>query len=196
MSFAEPIPSAPISTISVIARPRRSPVAAHDDASFERALVALTPELLGRALRLTGSQARAEDVLQDTLERALRFRHQYVAGSNLRAWAHQVLFSVFVTSYRRSRRERRALRVLGDDPVAWTTPEAAPQPTDSSDLTPSTQRELQALPEGFRKAIELIDLEERSYREAADALGVPLGTVMSRLHRGRKLLAERLRAAA
>lgn len=177
MSFAEPIPSLPLS-------------------SFERGLVALRPELLGRALRLTGSQARAEDLLQDTLERALRFRHQYVAGSNLRAWAHQVLFSVFVTSYRRTRRERRALRVLGDDPVAWTIPESAPQPAANADLTPSTQRELQALPEGFRQAIELIDLEERSYREAAAALGVPLGTVMSRLHRGRKLLADRLRTAA
>jgi RNA polymerase sigma-70 factor (ECF subfamily) len=175
-------------------RPTTASRTSGDD--FAARLVALLPELRGRGLRLTGSAARAEDLAQDTLERALRFRHQYIAGSNLRAWTHQVLFSVFVTGYRRQRRERRALTALRDDPFAWTAGDDPTDPAAEMGLTSRTRRELEGLPEGFRTAIVLVDLEERSYREAAAQLGVPLGTVMSRLHRGRKLLADRLREAA
>jgi RNA polymerase sigma-70 factor (ECF subfamily) len=148
----------------------------------------LLPELRGRAFRLVGDTARAEDLVQDTFERALRFASQYTSGTNLRAWAGQVLFSVFVTKYRRIRRERNALRLLASDPCAWTAPE--PLTADGNlGLSVSTKTKLDALPETFRDVLVLVDLEDHSYREAADALGVPVGTVMSRLHRGRKLLA-------
>ena len=113
-------------------------------------------------------------------------------GTNLRAWAQQILFSVFVTRYRRTRRERNALRSLASDPCAWTAPEAFRAPDAEVSLTRTTRARIDALPVGFRSVIELVDLEQQSYREAADHLGVPVGTVMSRLHRGRRLLAEQL----
>jgi RNA polymerase sigma-70 factor (ECF subfamily) len=153
-------------------------------------LVELVPELRVRALRLCGDRALADDVVQDALERALRFEAQYERGTNLRAWLFRILFSVFVTRWRRRRRERRALENLAVDPCAWTTPSgfAAPD-TGEGALSASTRRKLDALPEGFRAAVVMVDLEQRSYREAARALGIPVGTVMSRLHRARKVLA-------
>ena len=169
------------------------PVVATSRTELRTGLITLIPELRGRALRLTGNMAAAEDLVQDTIERALKFADQYQLGTNLRAWAFQILFSVFVTRYRRSRRERNALRMLANDPCAWTQPDARPV---NPDLMRGTRSKLEALPTGFRQVVELVDLEERSYREAADTLGVPVGTVMSRLHRGRKMLAEAMRQAA
>lgn len=158
---------------------------------LEAELIRLLPELRVRALRLVGDAARADDLVQDTFERALRFATQYEPGTNLRAWAGQVLFSVFVTRYRRLRRERNALKRLANDPCAWTSPE--PLTADGRlGLSVSTRTKLDALPPTFRAVLVLVDLEDHSYREAADALGVPVGTVMSRLHRGRKLLAAEL----
>lgn len=163
--------------------------------SIGPALAAIVPDLRARALRLTqGNASMADDVVQDTVERALRFASQYQNGTNLRAWALQILFSVFVTRYRRQRRDRNAMRALMVDPCAWTTPEHYVSPEKNVSLTASVRAELEALPEGFRSAVMLVDLEERSYREAADELGVPVGTVMSRLHRGRKILAAKLAA--
>jgi RNA polymerase sigma-70 factor (ECF subfamily) len=172
-----------------------SVIAAHDSKTFDALLVRLMPELRGRALRLCGNATVADDLVQDTFERALRFRGQYELGTNLRAWAYQILFSVFVTRYRRSRRERNALRDLGADPNAWTHPAEPLAPSDFG-LTRRTRTKLDAMPATFRTVIEIVDLEERSYREAAERLAIPVGTVMSRLHRGRKLLAEQMREAA
>jgi RNA polymerase sigma-70 factor (ECF subfamily) len=156
-------------------------------------LVALIPELNARALRLCGDRATADDVVQDTIERALRFADQYEQGTNLRAWSFQILFSVFVTRWRRRRRELVAIENLASDPCAWTIPTPfVPPDAGRGALTPSTQRKLDALPEGFRAVVVMVDLEQRSYREAARELGVPVGTVMSRLHRGRKLLAAQM----
>jgi RNA polymerase sigma-70 factor (ECF subfamily) len=151
---------------------------------------ALWPELQAHALRLTRDPAAAQDLLQDTFERALRFESQYEANSNLRAWLHRILFSVFVTRCRRSRRERRALETLTHDPCAWTRSES---PVVERALSASAAIALSKLPSSFRLAVELVDLGDMSYRDAADAIGVPLGTVMSRLHRGRRMLAETLR---
>jgi RNA polymerase sigma-70 factor (ECF subfamily) len=141
-------------------------------------------------MHLCSDRAAADDVVQDTVERALRFEDRYETGTNLRAWAYQVLFSVFVTRWRRRRRDKRAVERLSADPQAWTVP-CHFGPPDGGDgaLTPSTRRKLDALPEGFRAVVVIVDLEERSYRDAASQLGVPVGTVMSRLHRARKLLA-------
>ena len=156
-------------------------------------LASLLPELRARALRLCRDPATADDVVQDTLERALRFGHQYERGTNFGAWANQILFSVFVTRWRRRRRERKAVEALGRDAHAWTAPEGFPPPdAGPGAISRATRRSLDALPEGFRAVVELVDLEDRSYRDAAQALGVPVGTVMSRLHRGRKLLAAQL----
>lgn len=172
---------------------RRPPVVATSTHELRLGLVTLMPELRSRALRLSGNPAQADDLVQDTIERALKFQAQYERGTNLRAWALSILFSVFVTRYRQKRREKNALRELTFDPNAWTQPEQ--ERTDARvSLTRQTAARLDTLPAGFREAIVMVDLEERSYRDAAQALGVPVGTVMSRLHRGRKLLKERLAA--
>jgi RNA polymerase sigma-70 factor (ECF subfamily) len=174
---------------------RRPPVIAHDDAELRAGLVTLTPELRGRAVRLAGDRTIADDIVQDTIERALRFAAQYERGTNLRAWVFQILFSVFVTRYRRSRRERNALKHLVADPYEWTTPAHFASAEAASTLTPSTRAKLDSLPEAFRTVIELVDLGESTYRDAATTLGVPVGTVMSRLHRGRRLMAEKMTRA-
>jgi RNA polymerase sigma-70 factor (ECF subfamily) len=181
-------------TVAALAAPAvtRSPVVASGPESFRAGLASLVPDLRHRALRLGVDRATADDLVQDTIERALRFAAQYVPGTNLRAWLQQILFSVFVTRYRRARRERSALRNLAADPCAWTSPEAFRAPDAEVSLTRTTRARIDALPVGFRSVIELVDLEQQSYREAADRLGVPVGTVMSRLHRGRRLLAEQL----
>ena len=149
------------------------------------------PELYRRALRLARNESVAQDVLQDTLERALRFERQYEPNSNLRAWLQRILLSVFVTRCRRHRRERRALEMLTSDPCAWTV---ADGPCAYVGLSPTVERALHALPPRFREAVELVDIIDMSYRDAAEIIGVPLGTVMSRLHRGRRMLADILRA--
>ncbi|MBK6518027.1 MAG: sigma-70 family RNA polymerase sigma factor [Polyangiaceae bacterium] len=154
------------------------------------ALVAFAPELFARALRLSRNPAVAEDLVQDTVERAMRFESHFIPGTNARAWLFQILFSVFITRCRRARREQKALGSLAADPCAWTTPDGI-APTMSR-LTPALAAQLAQLPDAFRRAVELVDLEELSYKDAADRMGVPVGTVMSRLHRGRKLLASAL----
>jgi RNA polymerase sigma-70 factor, ECF subfamily len=147
------------------------------------------PELYARGMRLTRSAASAEDLVQDTVERALRFERQFEPGSNLRAWLHQILSSIFITQCRRRRRDLSALRIMADDPCSWAVPETI---SAARDLSPPTAKALAALPNGFRQAVEMVDIADLSYRDAAEVIGVPLGTVMSRLHRGRRLLAEAL----
>ncbi|MBI4700390.1 MAG: RNA polymerase sigma factor [Deltaproteobacteria bacterium] len=152
-------------------------------------LAALRPELYGRALRLARCRAAAEDIVQETMLRALRFEAQYREGTNLRAWVGKILHSVFLTCCRRARRERRALQGLGSDPCGWTSRDAPPM---ACSLSPRPARALADLPEGYRRAVELVDLQDLSYGQAATRLRVPLGTIMSRLHRGRRLLAQAL----
>jgi RNA polymerase sigma-70 factor (ECF subfamily) len=154
------------------------------------ALLELVPSLRSRAQRLClGRCDEAEDLVQDTVERALRFEPSYEPGTNLRAWTHQILFSVFITRCRRRRRERRALDALGNDPCSWTRRD---DPPEMSRLTQRVEDALDALPRQFGAAVKLVDLGELSYKEAAEALQVPVGTVMSRLFRGRRLLAAAL----
>lgn len=173
-------------------RARRAPLVATDLPSLQRGLVTLLPELRGRAFRLAADTTTADDIAQDTVERALKFSAQYDRGSNLRAWVYQILFSVFVTRYRRTRREKTALRALSLDPCAWTTPESFAPPEAGTSLMPSTKEKLDALPGPLRTVVVLVDLDQLTYREAATELGVPVGTVMSRLHRGRRLLASQM----
>lgn len=161
-----------------------------------RGLHKLRPEMYARALRLTRSPAAADDVVQEAMLRALRFEDQFRAGTNLRAWVGQVLMSVFLTQCRKRKRERKALDRVVADPCAWMKKESK---TTLTQLSRRPAEALEKLPNGYRDAVKLVDIEDLSYREAAAKLDVPVGTIMSRLHRGRKLLADQLsdaRAAA
>ena len=147
------------------------------------------PLLRLRALKLCLDATEAGDLVQDTVERALRFESSYHAGTNLRAWMNQILFSVFVTRCRRRRRERRALDSLLFDPCSWARSDAPPP---MRNLSPRVEGAIDALPAQFAAAVRLVDIGDRSYKDAARELGVPVGTVMSRLFRGRRLLAQAL----
>jgi RNA polymerase sigma-70 factor, ECF subfamily len=150
---------------------------------------ALRPLLYARALRLARSPSRAEDIVQEAMLRALRFEHQYQAGTNLKAWTSRVLTSVFLTECRKYKRERRAFDALAKEPRFAGDASGSGELTG---LTQATQKEIRALPKSYRDVIETVDLRGHSYREAAQQLGVPMGTVMSRLHRARKQLASKL----
>jgi RNA polymerase sigma-70 factor (ECF subfamily) len=147
------------------------------------------PALEARALRLTRSRPDADDLLQETVVRALRFESTFQRGTNLRAWMQQILQSVFISRCRRRVRERRALERFTSDPTLTSRMTAAPVLNCVSE---NMHAAFVALPERFRGVVELVDLRDHSYREAADVLGIPVGTVMSRLFRARRMLQESL----
>jgi len=170
----------------------------HDSASKARGrspsklvLDAELPRLFAQARRLCARESDAQDLVQDTLLRALLHEHQFEAGSNLRAWLRQIQLSVFVSRYRRAQRERRALGRLAVDPCAWVHNEAL---SPVAPVGAGVRGSLKALPAGFRQVVELVDIAGYEYRDAAEALGIPVGTVMSRLHRARRLLGSELGA--
>jgi RNA polymerase sigma-70 factor, ECF subfamily len=161
-----------------------------------RALEFLEP-LYATALRLTRNAADAEDLVQDTFVKALRFSDRFMPGTNLKAW----LYTILLNTWRNRRRDaaREAVDIDsprveeavsgGDGPAALDTPEQILlRATVSEDL----QAALDTLPEAFREAVWLRDVEEFTYAEIAGMVGIPIGTVMSRISRGRRLLYERL----
>jgi RNA polymerase sigma-70 factor (ECF subfamily) len=156
--------------------------AAHD---IRLALAHVLPSLQGRAMRLARSRADADDLVQETVLRALRFESTFQHGTNLRAWMHQILESVFITRCRSRVRERRALDRFVSDPTLCTRTGSAPVLRCVSN---SMHAALKALPDKFLRVVELVDIQELSYREAAERLDVPVGTVMSRLFRARRML--------
>lgn len=167
---------------------------------FERAILAHGSNLLAVATRLARNRAEAEDLVQDTLVKALRARQQYESGTNLKAWLFKILKNTFINRYRRSGLERTVLDGPDADPLAdgWigaSTLRAMRDP-ESQALRPVLEREIAAaldsVPEEFRLVVVLADVEELSYKEIADLVGCPIGTVMSRLHRGRRILKTKL----
>jgi RNA polymerase sigma-70 factor (ECF subfamily) len=167
---------------------------------FERALLSHGGNLLAVATRLARNRSEAEDLVQDTLVKALRAKDQYESGTNLKAWLLKILKNTFINRYRRSGLERNVFDGPDADPLAdgWigaSTLRAMREP-EAQALRPILEREindaLDAIPEEFRLIVLLADVEELSYKEIADTVGCPIGTVMSRLHRGRRLLKTRL----
>ena len=154
-------------------------------------------ELRGAALRLTRSRAEADDLVQEAVLRAWSFWDRFEPGTNGRAWLHRILVNSFINGWRRQRREREILaEVCGDATrrAYWTD---APREDERDDgLSDEIHEALAALPPEFRAVLERIDLDEQSYREVAEALGCPIGTVMSRLHRARRALRNKLRGYA
>lgn len=147
--------------------------------ALSRALVGLLPELGRIARRLCGDAALAEDLTQETACRALAASETFRVGAAARPWLLRILHNTWVSHLRRRRREVALPEGLA----------AAPAPARDGALV---ARALDALPPAQRAVVVLVDLEESSYVEAAGALGVPVGTVMSRLHRARRALRERL----
>lgn len=153
--------------------------------TYRDELAACEPTLRRRALALTKNPVLADDLVQDTVERALRFAHTYRPGSNLAAWLTRVMHNVFMSRCRRRQVEVRVLRTLA-------LAEDGLRDAEQMWFSPAVESALEELPEKLGSVVRLVDLDELSYAEAADHLSVPLGTVMSRLHRGRKRLAARL----
>lgn len=148
------------------------------------------------ACKLTRNPAEAEDLVQDTLLKAMRAKDQFHAGTNLKAWLFRILTNTFINKYRRGGLERSVLEGPDADPLVdgWVSAATMRQLRDPEQaaLMPivegEVQRALDALPADFKIAVILSDVEEFSYEEIAQIMGCPIGTVMSRLHRGRKLL--------
>lgn len=156
---------------------------------LEREFGAELPRLRAQARRLCRNESDALDLVQDTLLRALLYVDTFESGTNLHAWLGQIQRSIFISRYRRARRERRALERLTFDPCAWPAREATPP---ALVLGTRAALALAELPDAFRRVVELVDLGGLEYVDAARALSVPVGTVMSRLYRGRRILAARL----
>ncbi|KYF59754.1 RNA polymerase subunit sigma [Sorangium cellulosum] len=172
--------------------------------AFEVELLGHLDTLYGVSCRMTKSSTEAEDLVQDTIVKAMRARDQFEPGTNLKAWLLRILTNTFINRYRRGGLERGIFEgpdaePLTDGWVGATTMRAMRDP-ETQALTPlieaEVQRALDELPDEFRLAVVLSDIEELSYKEIAEAMGCPIGTVMSRLHRGRKLLQKTLREHA
>lgn len=146
-------------------------------------------DLRRRACQLTRDSARADDLVQDTVERALRFKHTFREGGHLRAWLMRIMQNVFISNRRRVAAERRVLDGARVDPNGW----ARMSPAQMAPwLSPPVERALGDMPEHLRAVVELVDLADHSYKDAAAQQDVPVGTIMSRLHRGRARLASQL----
>lgn len=155
----------------------------------------MLPGLYAAAQRMTRNRQDAEDLLQETYLRAFRGFASFEDGSNLRAWLYRIMTNAFINQYRK--RQREVITVPEEETPDWwlyeRLGEAAVTPSAEStvlDGLPSedVQRALEDLPEIFRIPVLLADVEEFSYKEIAEMLDIPIGTVMSRLHRGRKAL--------
>lgn len=167
---------------------------------FEREALLHVPTLLAVGTRLTRNSSEAEDLVQDALLKALRAREQFASGTNMRAWLLRILTNTFINRYRRGGLEKTLVEGPDADPLAdgWVgaSTMAAMRDPESQALRSLLEKEitraLDELPEEFRLAVVLSDVEELSYKEIAEIMGCPIGTVMSRLHRGRRLLKRRL----
>ncbi|BDI32192.1 RNA polymerase sigma factor RpoE [Capsulimonas corticalis] len=182
-----------------------APIASTDADLFEQEMNPHLDALYRNAMRLTGNANDAEDLLQDTYLRAFRFFHQYQLGTNAKAWLFRIMNTVFLNEYRKKARQGETISYDGledfylynrltDDLASGDRPEIEnPQKAVLEKLDIEViQRAIDALPIEFRETVALATLEEMSYQEIADALDIPVGTVRSRLSRGRKLLQKAL----
>jgi RNA polymerase sigma-70 factor (ECF subfamily) len=172
---------------------------------FERQALVHTDALFGAAYRLTRNARDAEDLVQDSLLRAYRFWDSFEQDSNCKAWLLRIVTNTFINEYQRRKRSREVLDAAtaeqdATDGVLVQTSAGDKQSPDQAMLSASVsddvQRALEQLPDDFRTAVILCDMQGLSYKEIAEIMETPVGTVMSRLFRGRKLLAAALREFA
>ncbi len=167
---------------------------------FEALIECHLDGLFGVALRYTRDRSLAEDLVQDTVVRALRFRDRFEPGTNFKAWVYTILTHTFIHRYRRQKREREILdgqnRVDVDRQLhSELSRELAMRPENAyldNLLSDDVLAALDGLPDDFRTVVVLCDIEGLSYKEIADIVGCPVGTVMSRLYRGRRMLEGKL----
>ena len=171
-----------------------------DRASFAGEAMQYAPQLYSAALRMTRNAADAEDLMQEMYLRAYRSYHSFEEGTNLRAWLFRILTNTFINSYRAKQRRPQETE-LGDLEDLYlyrrlSTMNPASRSAEDQLLDLFTDDEvkeaLEALPDNFRLPVLLADVQDFSYKEIASILDIPIGTVMSRLHRGRKAMQKRL----
>ena len=167
---------------------------------FEQLVLDHMDMLYAVALRLTRNPADAQDLTQNTVVKALRFHDKFKKGTYIKAWLLTILRNTFINDYRRKARRPTFVELSGAEPSQDTSPDPdinyEPPERSGSELLEllddKVKHAVETLPQDFRQAVIMADLEDRSYKGIAEAMDCPLGTVMSRLYRGRKLLRESL----
>lgn len=178
---------------------REKESAAERTKRFERDALQYMNQLYAAAMRYTKNPEDAQDLVQDTYAKAYTSFHQFEPGTNLKAWLYRVLTTTFINNYRKDQRRPQSSDSELED---WQLAEASSHTSDQGKSTEDVVLEnlpdsdiknaLAQIPEEFRMVVYYADVEGFSYKEIAEIVGVPTGTVMSRLHRGRKQLREKL----
>ncbi len=158
-------------------------------------------KLYGAAMRMTRDPDDAQDLIQDTFLNAYRSRKTFQRGTNMKAWLFRILVNTYITQYKKKQTERRWLsrdvdfsEIEGHHMDEWMASDMLRHELPfSMGMSEEVKRALEGLPDDYRMVVELADIQELSYTEIAQAIERPIGTVMSRLHRGRKLLQKQLR---